>query len=44
MRTNIQILQPLNCQAKLKIAKTAQEQDFEEAVLATDIDIEDVYL
>ncbi|CAF1433905.1 unnamed protein product, partial [Rotaria sordida] len=38
------ILQPLNCQAKLKIAKTAQEQDFEEAVLATDIDFEDIYL
>ncbi|CAF4701941.1 unnamed protein product, partial [Rotaria sp. Silwood2] len=35
---------PLNCQAKLKIAKTAQEQDFEETVLATDIDFEDIYL
>ncbi|CAF3303475.1 unnamed protein product, partial [Rotaria sp. Silwood2] len=36
------IVQSLNCQAKLKIAKTAQEQDFEETVLATDIDFEDM--
>ncbi|CAF1526684.1 unnamed protein product, partial [Rotaria sordida] len=38
------IIQPLNCQAKLKIAKTAQEQDFTEAVLITNIDFEDIYL
>ncbi|CAF4315993.1 unnamed protein product, partial [Rotaria sordida] len=37
-------IQPLNCQAKLKIAKTAQEQDFTEAVLITNIDFEDIYL
>ncbi|CAF5032595.1 unnamed protein product, partial [Rotaria sp. Silwood1] len=38
------IVQPLNCQAKLIIAKTAQEQNFEEAVLATDIDFADISL
>ncbi|CAF4375182.1 unnamed protein product, partial [Adineta steineri] len=38
------ILQPLNARAKLKIAKTAYEQNFQEAVLVAQIDFEDINL
>jgi hypothetical protein len=34
----------MNAKAKLKIAKTAQEQDFEEPVLDAQIDFDEIYL
>ncbi len=38
------VLQPLNVQAKLQIAKTAEEQHFQEAVLNGQIHFEEIYL
>lgn len=38
------VLQPLNIQAKLKLAKLAQEQDFQQSVLDTQITIDELYL
>jgi hypothetical protein len=38
------VLQPLNAQAKIKVAKTAEEQDFEEVVLTAKIDFEEIQM
>jgi hypothetical protein len=38
------VLQPLNTQAKLKIAKTAQEQDFQQPVLTTQIHFQEIII
>ncbi|CAF1173038.1 unnamed protein product [Adineta ricciae] len=38
------ILQPLNCQSKFQIRKSAQEQDFQQPVLNTSIIFDEIYL
>ncbi len=38
------VLQPLNGRAKLKIAKTAQEQEFEQPVLDAQFDFDEIDL
>jgi hypothetical protein len=38
------VLRSLNAREKLKIAKTAQEQDFEQPILDGQIDFDEIYL
>ena len=41
---NFSVLQPLNCQSKFQIRKTAQEQDFQQPVLNVSIIFDEIYL